>query len=340
MKKFRILIFVFLIFFISGCGKREYSKVEFLMDTVVEIRVHHKSKAQAEKAINDSMEEMKRVEQRMSRFLPGSEVSRVNKEAFVEGKKGTLSAERPIPISDELFSLLEKAVRLSELTRGRFDITIFPLWEIWKFEGENPEVPEKAEIEKALKLVNYDKMILKNGEISFAGRGMGIDLGGIAKGYAVDGAVRVLKEKNINSAMVNAGGDIYVLGRKQGKPWRIGIRHPRREGEILGTIEVEDRAIVTSGDYERFFFSEGKRYHHIINPRTGYPADECQSVTIVAEEATFADGLATGIFVLGPREGMALIESLEGVEGVIVNKEGDVSTSSGLVSRIEYVNQK
>ncbi|MDH5175012.1 MAG: FAD:protein FMN transferase, partial [Elusimicrobiota bacterium] len=216
----------------------------------------------------------------------------------------------------------------------------FPLWKIWKFEGENLEVPEKVEIERALKLVNYHKMILKSDKISFAEKGMGIDLGGIAKGYAVDAAVRVLKKENINSAMVNAGGDIYVLGRKQGKPWRIGIRHPRREGEILGTIEVEDRAIVTSGDYERFFFSEGKRYHHIINPKTGYPADECQSVTIVAKETTFADGLATGIFVLGPSEGMALIESLEGVEGVIVSKEGDVSTSSGLVSKIEYVNQK
>jgi len=338
MKKSRALIFVFLIFFISGCGKKEYSKVEFLMDTVVEIKVYHKRKAEAEKAINSSMEEMKRVEQKMSCFFSGSEVSRINKDAFLEEKKGSLLVEGWIPISDELFSLLEESVLLSKLTKGCFDITIYPLWKIWKFEGENIEVPGKGKIERVLKLVAYKNMILQNGKISFAKKGMGIDLGGIAKGYAVDAAIKVLKDKNINSAIVNAGGDMYVLGRKQGKSWRIGIRHPRREGEILGTIEVEDKAIVTSGDYERFFFSGGKKYHHIINPKTGYPADECQSVTIVAKEATFADGLATGIFILGPKEGMALIENLEGVEGVIVNKEGDVSVSSGLVSKIEYVN--
>jgi len=338
MKKFRALIFVFIIIFISGCGKKEYSKVEFLMDTVVEIKVYHKKKAEAEKAINSSMEEMKRVEQKMSCFFPGSEVSMINKEAFLEEKKGSLLVEGWIPVSDELFSLLEESVLLSKLTKGSFDITIYPLRKIWKFEGENLEVPSKGEIERVLELVAYKNMILQNGKISFAKKGMGIDLGGIAKGYAVDAAIKVLKDKNINSAIVNAGGDMYVLGRKQGKSWRIGIRHPRREREILGTIEVEDRAIVTSGDYERFFFSGGKKYHHIINPKTGYPADECQSVTIVAKEATFADGLATGIFVLGPKEGMALIENLEGVEGVIVNKEGDVSVSSGLISKIEYVN--
>jgi thiamine biosynthesis lipoprotein len=340
MKKFRALIFIFLAFFICSCGEKEYSKVEFLMDTVVEIKVYHKDKGEAQKAIDSSMEEMRSVEQKMSCFLPGSEVSRINKEAFLEGKKGSPLAEGWIPVSDELFSLLEESVLLSKLTKGSFDITIFPLWKIWKFEGENSEVPGKGKIEKVLKFVNYENMMLKNGKISFARKEMGIDLGGIAKGYAVDAAVRVLKKKNINSAMVNAGGDIYVLGRKQGKPWRIGIRHPRREGEILGIIEVENKAVVTSGDYERFFFSGGKRYHHIINPKTGYPADECQSVTIVAKEATFADGLATGIFVLGPKEGMALIENLAGVEGVIINKEGDVSASSGLVSKIEYVNQK
>ncbi|MEE9315813.1 MAG: FAD:protein FMN transferase, partial [bacterium] len=323
---------------ISGCGKKEYSKVEFLMDTVVEIKVYYKRKAEAEKAINSSMEEMKRVEQKMSCFFSGSEVSRINKDAFLEEKKGSLLVERWIPVSDELFSLLGESVLLSKLTKGCFDITIYPLWKIWKFEGENIEVPSKGKIERVLELVAYKNMILQNGKISFAKKGMGIDLGGIAKGYAVDAAIKVLKDKNINSAIVNAGGDMYVLGRKQGKPWRIGIRHPRREGEILGTIEVEDKAIVTSGDYERFFFSGGKKYHHIINPKTGYPADECQSVTIVAKEATFADGLATGIFVLGPKEGMALIENLEGVEGVIVNKEGDVSVSSGLISKIEYVN--
>jgi len=340
MERFRILILLLLLFFICGCGKKEYSRVEFLMDTVVEIKVYQSRKAEAGEAIDSSMKEIKRVEQKMSRFLPASEVSRINKEALFEGKSASGLKEGWIPISSELFSLLEESVRLSNLTKGCFDVTIYPLWKIWKFEGENIEVPSKRGIERALELVAYKNMILQDGKIKFAKKGMGIDLGGIAKGYAVDAAIKVLKEKNVKSAMVNAGGDIYVLGRKQGKPWRIGIRHPRKEGEILGIVEVEDRAIVTSGDYERFFFSEGKRYHHIFNPKTGYPAEECQSVTIVAKKATFADGLATGVFVLGPKEGMDLIESLEEVEGVIVSKEGEVSVSSGLVSKIEYVNQK
>jgi len=340
MEKIRIAILVFLIFFVCGCREKEYSRVEFLMDTVVEVKVFHRNKTEAQEAIDEAMEEMKRVEQKMSCFLPASEVSKINKGALLDRVKDSLLAGSWMPISDELFSLLGEAICLSDLTKGRFDITIYPLSKIWKFEAESVTVPAKEKIEKERELVNYKNIIIENGKIKFAKRGMGIDLGGIAKGYAVDAAIKVLKERNVKSAMVNAGGDIYVLGRKQRKPWRIGIRHPRKGGEVLGIVGVEDKAIVTSGDYERFFFFKGKRYHHILNPKTGYPADECQSVTIVAKKATFADGLATGVFVLGPREGMDLIESLEEVEGVIVNKQGEVSVSSGLVSKIDYVNQK
>jgi len=337
MGKIRAPIFILTVFLISGCGKKEYSKVGFLMDTVVEVKVCHKNKTEAEKAIDASMEEMRRVEEKMSRFLPESEVSKINKEALINNPEHSLSGDGWITVSDELSSVLGEAVYISDLTKGSFDITIYPLCRTWKFDGETVKVPDRREIVEKLKLVNYKNMIVENGRVKFAKRSMGIDLGGIAKGYAVDAAIRVLKEKNIKSAMVNAGGDIYVLGRKRGKPWRIGIRHPRKEGEILGIVELEDKAIVTSGDYERFFFSEGKRYHHILNPKTGYPADGCQSVTIVAEKATFADGLATGVFVLGPEEGMNLIENLKEVEGVIVNKEGEVSISSGLGSKIDYV---
>jgi len=340
MGKFKPLVFLLIVFLICGCGKKEYSRVEFLMDTVVEIKVCHRNKVEAQKAIDSAMEEMKRVEQKMSRFLPDSEVSRLNNEASSETVRESRATGGWIPVDDELFCLLKESVRLSELTGGCFDVTVYPLMKMWKFAGENPRVPGEKEIKEELELVGYKNMRVENGKVCFAKKGMGIDLGGIAKGYAVDAAVRVLKEKNIGSAMVNAGGDIYVLGRKGGKPWRIGIRHPRKEGDILGVVEVEDRAIVTSGDYERFFFSGGKRYHHIFDPKTGYPANGCQSVTIVAKETSFADALATGVFVLGPRQGMDLIESLEEVEGVIVDKEGEVSVSSGLASQIEYANQK
>jgi thiamine biosynthesis lipoprotein len=340
MGKIRIATLVFVIFFICGCREKEYSRVEFLMDTVVEVKLFYRNKTEAEEAMDKAIEEMKRVEQKMSCFLPASEVSKINKGALLNRAKGSLLAGSWMPISDELFSLLGEAIRISDLTKGGFDITIYPLMKMWKFKGENLTVPDKEKIEKGKKLVNYKNIIMKNGKIKFAKGGMAIDLGGIAKGYAVDAAIKVLKERNIKSAMVDAGGEIYALGRKEGKPWRIGIRHPRKTGEVLGIVELEDQGISTSGDYERFFFFKGKRYHHILNPKTGYPADECQSVTIVAKKAAFADGLATGVFVLGPREGMDLIESLEGVEGVIVDNEGEVSVSSGLVSKIDYVNQK
>jgi thiamine biosynthesis lipoprotein len=340
MQKFKILIFLSLIFFICGCGDKEYSRVEFLMDTVWEVKVYHRNKTEAEEAIDGAIKEIRRIEQKMSCFLPTSEVSRINNEALREGSKSSLLVGGWIPVSDELFSLLTEAVRVSDLSEGSFDITVYPLMKIWKFKGEGIAPPDKKEIEKKKRLVNYKNMFIENGKIKFAKRGMGIDLGGIAKGYAVDAAIKVLKEKNIKSAMVDAGGEMYVLGRKQGKPWRIGIRHPRKREGILGILDLEGKGISTSGDYERFFLFAGKRYHHILNPKTGYPADKCQSVTIVAKKATFADALSSGVFVLGPREGMDLIESLEGVEGVIVDNEGEVSVSSGLVSKIDYVNQK
>ncbi len=255
---------------------------------------------------------------------PESEISRVNR----------LASKEPVKISEEVYQVLKEALRYSRLTSGAFDVSIRPLSALWGEKGKLKEVPEVEEIKKRLALVNYKNIILdeRDQTIEFKGEGMALDLGGIAKGYALDYTIRVLKRRGIKEALINAGGDIRVIGEKS---WKIGLQHPRKEEEVLAVIELKDQAVATSGDYQRYFIKEGKRYHHIINPETGYPADRCMSVTIIGPSATQTDILATGVFVLGPEEGMELIESLEGVEGIIINSQGKILLSSGLKGKLQ-----
>jgi len=179
--------------------------------------------------------------------------------------------------------------------------------------------------------VGYEKLVLEGNWVRFKEKGMQIDLGGIAKGYAVDKAIEVLKKNGVRQALVNAGGDLYALGKtSQGEKWGIGIQHPRQEGNIFAVIKVKDGAVATSGDYQRYFMLEGKRFAHIVNPMTGWTVQDVpMSVTIIAPDAVSADALATGVFVLGPEEGMKLIEGLGGIEGMIVSEEMKIVTSSG-----------
>ena len=172
-------------------------------------------------------------------------------------------------------------------------------------------------------LVNYRSIILdkKDQTVKFKRKGMAINLGGVAKGYALDRAIKVLKERKVKEALINAGGDIKIMGKRD---WKIGLQHPRKEDEVLAVIKLKDQAIATSGDYQRYFIKKGKRYHHIINPETGYPANKCMSVTIIGPNAIQTDILATGVFILGPEKGMELIEILENVEGIIVDVQGKI----------------
>jgi len=302
-------------------GGRWIDRRAYLLGTLVEIE------APDDGAITAAFQEIARVE-RLTATEGEGELARLNREA--QG--------RPVKVSDELFALLERARRYKELTAGKFDISLGRLVDLWGFgEGATKapsQVPSAGEIARLLK--GREIVLDKAKRMVQLGPNAELDLGGIAKGYAVDRAIQVLKDYGVKAALVNAGGDIRIYGMRPGRffsrrPFRIAIQHPRDEAKILGIVKLSgDRAIATSGDYERYFIQDGVRYHHILDPATGRPARGCISVTITAPTALEADALATGVFVLGPQRGLELIERLPEVEGIIVDPEGKIYKSSGL----------
>jgi len=210
-------------------------------------------------------------------------------------------------------------------------MTVGALLPLWDFKAENPQPPSEDRIRAALPFVNYRLLRIDHEKKMLIAESPGIMLttGGIAKGYAVDRAIEILSRQGVKGALVNAGGDLRVLPRADGKKWRVGVQHPRIQQKLLQVIEVDSGAVVTSGDYQKFFLYNEKRYHHLLNPKTGLPADSCQSVTILAPTTEGADALATGIFVAGAKRGIELLEKLPGVEGMIVRHDGKIIKSSG-----------
>jgi thiamine biosynthesis lipoprotein len=264
----------------------------------------------------------------MSPWIESSDVSRINRSAGNDG----------VRVSPETVEVIKRAQEGSKLSDGAFDITVGPLVQLWRKARERGMPPEMEEVKETLNLVNFTNLKTHyGGKVSLRKKGMNIDLGGIAKGYAVDRAFELLKGLGYRNLVVNAGGDLRVGGSKPEGPWSIGIQHPRDPEKIIARISLSDTAVATSGDYEKFFIHQGKRYHHILNPKNGFPAKGCQSVTILHKEGITADALATAIFVLGPEKGYALCQKLEGVDCLIVDKEGDTTLSPGLKGRISLV---
>jgi thiamine biosynthesis lipoprotein len=233
--------------------------------------------------------------------------------------------------------VIKKAQEISELSEGGFDITVGPLSELWRKAREKKTPPPVEDVKGKLDLVNYKKLgIDSEGKVLLKKKGMAMDLGGIAKGYAVDRAFELLMSLGYKNMIVNAGGDLRVGGLKNNQPWSIGIQHPRDSKKILARISVSDTAVATSGDYEKFFLDQGKRYHHIFNPKDGFPTNGYQSVTILCKDGMAADALATAVFVLGPEKGYPLCQKLEGVNCLMVDKEGKIIFSPGLKDRISF----
>jgi len=289
-------------------------QTEMIMGTLVEITVIPGN----EKAIREAFEALKKVDLLMSTYKEDSEISILNREGKAQ-------------VSEETLEVIEDAIKFSNLTDGAFDITCRPLINLWKKAKKEEKVATEMEIEEAISLVGYQRIILEGNQIRLEKKGMQIDLGGIAKGYAVDKAIEALKKNGIKRALVNAGGDLYALGiDPQGEKWQIGVQDPREEDKIIDIIKVKDKAVATSGDYRRYFTLEGKRFSHIVNPKTGLTVQDVpMSVTIIGPDATTTDALSTGVFVLGPEEGMKLIESLPGVEGMIISEGMEKLTSEG-----------
>ena len=278
----------------NNSDKRLYREKRVLMGTFVEVVSPRKE------AIRIAFEEIARIEKLLSKYNPESEVYRLN-------KTGTLK------VSPETFYIIQRSKEFYHLSNGAFDITIAPLMDLWGFTNGDYNTPSEAKIEKALKLVGSDKIILHQSSfvIQFIAPGIKIDLGAIAKGYAIDCAVKKVRAYGIKDFLINAGGQVYCSGERFGKPWVVAIKNPRAN-ELASYLELKNKAISTSGDYEQYFFKNKKRYAHIINPKTGYPAENSiASVTVIAEDGLTADALSTSIFILGKEKGGLIAQRLK-----------------------------
>lgn len=300
----------------GGSAAAPFSRARPLMGTLVEISVEAEDRKTADAVIDEAFEEIARVDALMSSFKEESEVSLLKRHA----------GEGPLKISPMLMEVLQAGVDYYSLSGGAFDITVGPLVRLWGFAGGFKRVPSSDEITRVRSFVGSDRIVLNPSESTayLPVKGMEVDLGGIAKGYAVDRAMIALRSGGISHGVVNAGGDLFVLGSSRcpgGTP--VGIRNPVSKGELLGWVRVHDEAVATSGNYENFFVQDGKAYTHIIDPRDGYPVHGVLSVSVRAPSAMQADALATALFVLGSAEGLKLAESLPEVEALIVSSGGE-----------------
>jgi thiamine biosynthesis lipoprotein len=316
-----------LVYPLSSYSANLHKYQQISMGTVVEITIQGDDEETSQKAALQAFQAIKRIDQLMSPWAETSDVSRLNLSAGKEWVK----------VSPETFEVVKMAQKISGLSEGAFDITIAPLTQLWRIAREKEVPPPIEGINRTLGLVNFRNILTRsNEEVFLKEKGMAVDLGGIAKGYAVDRAFEILTRQGHKNLIVNAGGDLRAGGLKNSSPWSIGIQDPRSAGQVMATISVSGSAIATSGDYEKFFFYQSRRYHHILIPKTGFPAEGCRSVTILAKDAMTADGLATAVFVLGPEKGLALCRRLQDVECLIVEREGDTIMTPGLKERISF----
>lgn len=319
----------------AGCGSIRASELPVVakraqmhMGTLVSITAVAQDKEIAQASIEAGFHEIKRLEQLLSTWIQTSELSQVNASAGRES----------VAVGPETLELVLRALEMAGLTEGGFNIAVGPAVEAWSV-TDRRRIPNHAELQSLKPLVDWTTIqVDRNARTIFLPKpGMRIDIGGIGKGYAADRAVEMMRKAGARGGVVALSGDIKTFGDLPGmKGFPVGIRHPRQEGTLIVTMELKNEAISTAGDYERYFEQDGIRYHHILDPRSLQPARKCQSVTVIAAEGTVADGLDTGIFVLGPEKGMVLVEQLPDVEAVIIDDQGRMTVSSGLRSRLQY----
>jgi thiamine biosynthesis lipoprotein len=297
-----------------------FSRDEAIMGTAIRVELWHEDAAAAEAAMAAVMEQMHHVDRTMSPHKPDSELSRINRDA----------ARIAVGLSAEMFGLLQRSLEFSRLSDGAFDITFASAGHLYDYrEHRRPGAQALAQARAA---IGYEGLLLDapSQTVRFARPGMRIDLGGFAKGYAVDRGAAILRSRGVRNAIVTAGGDSHIVGDRRGRPWTIGVRDPRRPGELAAVLPLADVAISTSGDYERYFEEDGVRYHHVLDPRTGASATGVHSVTIIAGDGLTTEALSKSVFVLGLEKGMRLVESRKGVDAVVVDATGVLHYSSGL----------
>lgn len=293
------------------------------MGSRFEITPYAESDSLVDAGISAAITEVKRIENTISEWIPGTVISQINDNAGIQ----------PVKVSDEIFNLIKRCNKVSDLTNGAFDISWAAARHVWRFDGSMTSLPDPALIDSMKLLVYYKNIVLDETAktVFLKNKGMAIGLGAVGKGYAANRMKSVMQAMGIQSGIVIAGGDLIAWGEPApGKFWPIGIADPNNSSNAIAWIEVGPMAVVTSGDYEHFATIDGKRYGHIIDPRTCFPVEGLRSVTIICPDAELADALATAVFVLGKNSGLALVNQLKGIECLIIDNEGKMITSDNL----------
>lgn len=309
---------------------KEYKTNHMAMDTLVSLTLVSDSAERAESAARSAYAEIDRLHKLLDFFSNDSEVSRINDMAGIS----------PAAVSEDTINLLEKVLLVSHNSKGAFDITTGPVNELWDF--RNMILPTDKQIKDRLVYVNYKNIEIDKDRstVFLKKRGMKIDLGGVAKGYAADKLAKIITDAGIKAGIVAVGGDIRVIGKRPDNTlWKIGIKNPRQDAnksDIMAVIAITDKSISTSGDYERFFIVGSRRYHHLIDPATGYPSDKAICATVITDDGAFADAMATAIFILGPRKGLELLNATAS-EGLIMDADGNIHATEGIKDKVEYI---
>lgn len=307
-KKWLIYLAIFLIvnaIFDNFFVLKDYNEKKFALHTITEIHVLSRNKVKAKQAIAAAYARINEIEKQLNLFDPQSQVSELNTRAYWEA----------VPVSQDILNVITASIAGSQISDGAFDITTTPITRLYGFGTDNKQEPTNAELQNAMKNLGYQyiKIDHEKRTVRFLKKSLMLDLGGIIKGYAVDEAIKVLKANGIKSALVNAGGNIYALGKNRGKKWTIGIKNPKDTSKITkDIIQLSNNACATSGDYEQYFFEDNKKISHIFNPKTGQPSNlenSIRSVTVIADNATEADIFSTACFVLGPERANELIKN-------------------------------
>jgi len=298
-----------------------FSDARAMMGTEVSVHLWSDDPEAGRLALEEVFQEAARIDRLMSTYKDESEISKINRDA----------AQGEVVAGDELFGLIRRSLDISVLTRGAFDITYDSVGQHYDFRSR--QRPDVATIEAEREHIDYRlvKLDQVTSTVRFLEQGVRINLGGIAKGYVVERGIDILRRRGVQNAIVTAGGDSRLLGDRRGRPWMVGIRDPRKEGEVAISVPLADEAISTSGDYERYFEEDGVRYHHIIRPSTGEPANGVHSATVFGPDAVITDALSTSVFVMGVERGLTLIGSLPDYESIVIDGEGKVFYSDGLM---------
>lgn len=321
MKK-KATLFLLSITFVSF-GQMTHKRKLSMLGSPLEITVVAKDTIQGNQYIDLAITEVKRIEYLISDWIPSTQISQVNKNA----------GSKPVKVDKEVFDLVGRAIKVSQITSGAFDISYASMDKIWKFDGSMKAMPTEEAIKKSVSKIGYKNIILDSKEqtIFLKNEGMKLGLGGIGQGYIADKVKELLFSKGCTSGIVNVSGDINAWGRQpDGNPWTVGIVNPLNKNKVFATFPLEDSAVETSGNYEKYVIFNGIRYSHIIDPRTGYPAQGVVSVSVFAKQTEIADALATGIFVMGVEVGIDLVNQLKGVECIMVDDKGKIHSSKGI----------